>query len=135
MRHHGSQRGRKGGAAVELAVLAPLLAFLFVIAVDFARVFYYTQVIENCARNGALYASDPKTQSQSPYSTLTDAATADAPSLSPTPTATSTTGTDAAGNDYVQVTVSWTFKTITGFPGIPNTVNISRTVQMRVAPQ
>jgi Flp pilus assembly protein TadG len=45
-------RPRRGAATVELAVLLPVIAFLFVIAVDYARVFYYSQVIENCARQG-----------------------------------------------------------------------------------
>jgi Flp pilus assembly protein TadG len=51
---------RTAAATVELAVLLSFLAFLFVIAVNFARIFYYSQVVENCARQGALYASDPK---------------------------------------------------------------------------
>jgi hypothetical protein len=50
-------RPRRALAAVEFAVLAPFLAFLFVLTVDFARVFHYQQVVEQCARNGALYGS------------------------------------------------------------------------------
>src|SRR5262245_34503854 len=126
-------RTRQGAAAVELAVLLPFVVFLFVIAVDFARFFYFSQVIENCARSGALYASN-LTTAQSPYSSIEQAALSDATDLNPQPTVTSTTGNDAAGNPYVQVTVSWQFQTITNFPGIPSP-NISRTVQMRVAPQ
>jgi Flp pilus assembly protein TadG len=119
-----------------LAVLAPLLVFLFVVAVDFARVFYFSQVVENCARNGALYASDPLAQATSPYSSTQNAALADAPNLSPQPTVSPpVTGTDAAGNAYVTVTVAWDFKTVSGFPGISQTVHLSRTVQMRHAPQ
>ena len=124
---------RRGAAAVELAVLLPILTFLFVITVDFARIFYYAQVIENCARNGAIYESN-LTTAQSPYASLQDAALADATGLSPQPTVTSTPGNDAAGNPYVQVTVSWQFQTICGFPGVPSSMNLSRTVQMRVAP-
>lgn len=128
-----SEERRRGVAAVELAVLLPLLVFLFVIAVDFARIFYYSQTIENCARNGAIYASN-LTSAQSPYSSIQDAALADAGDLNPQPTVTSTNGTDASGNPYVEVTVSWQFQSVTNFPGIPNTVNLTRTVQMRVAP-
>jgi Flp pilus assembly protein TadG len=76
---------RWGAAAVELAVLLPLLTFLFVITVDFARIFYYAQVIENCARNGAIYESN-LTTAQSPYASLQNAALADAAGLSPQPT-------------------------------------------------
>lgn len=54
----GKSEPRRGAAAVELAVLLPFLAFLFAIATDFARVFHYSQVIENCALNGAVYGAD-----------------------------------------------------------------------------
>jgi hypothetical protein len=30
--------------------------------------------------------------------------------------------------------VEWTFNTVSRFPLVPNTVNLSRSVQMRVAP-
>lgn len=123
---------RTGSAAAELAVMLPFLAFLFVISVDFSRVFYYSQLIENCARKGAMYACDSVAAAQSPYTSTQAAALADAGSLNPQPTVTSTNGTDSSGNPYVQVTVAWTFKTATAFPVIPNSVNLSRTVQMRV---
>jgi hypothetical protein len=48
---------------------------------------------------------------------------------------TSGSGTDASGNNYVTCTVTWTFQTVTGFPGVPNSVSLTRTVQMRVAQQ
>lgn len=64
---------RRGAAAVELAVLLPFLVFLFVIAVDFGRIFYFSQTIENCARNKAIYGSN-LTTAQSPYSTIQKAA-------------------------------------------------------------
>jgi Flp pilus assembly protein TadG len=127
-------RLRRGAAAAELALLLPLLAFLFVITVDFARVFYFSQVVENCARQGALYASDPKAPAANLYTSVQQAALADATNLNPQPTVTSTNGTDGAGNAYVAVTVTWPFHTITGFPGVPNNVTLSSTVQMRRAP-
>ena len=46
----------------------------------------------------------------------------------------STTGTDNAGNPYVAVKVTYPFKTITNFPGIPSSATVSRIVQMRVTP-
>ena len=55
--------------------------------------------------------------------------------LTPQPTVTSTSGTDSAGNSYVAVTVTWQFSTITGFPGVPQHVSLSRTIQMRLVPQ
>ena len=42
--------------------------------------------------------------------------------------------TDASGNPYVSVTVTYPFRTISNFPGFPNPITITRTIQMRVAP-
>jgi Flp pilus assembly protein TadG len=124
---------RKGVAAVELAVLLPFLAFIFVVTVDFSRIFYDALILSNCARNGALYACANPTNSLDTTG-IQNAALADASNLSPTPTVTSTTGTNSDGN-YVQVTVTWTFQTITNYPGIPSTITLTRTVQMRVSPR
>ncbi len=127
---------RKGAAAVELAVLLPLLTFLFLIATDYARIFYYSLTLENCARNGALCASNAFNYPM-PYSSVAQAAIADGASLSPALTAsdvTVTNGTDANGNSSVTVTINYTFQTITNYPGLPSSVNLVRSVEMRVAP-
>jgi Flp pilus assembly protein TadG len=123
---------RRGVAAVELAILLPFLAFIFAASVDFARIFYYTQIIETCARNGALYLSDSSSALANTYTNVTNAALADAGTLTPTPTVTSGTGTDSGGTSYVTCTVSWQFNTITNFPLIPS-MNLTRTSQMSKA--
>ncbi|HXG12134.1 MAG TPA: TadE family protein, partial [Gemmataceae bacterium] len=51
-------RQRRAASSVELAVLLPFLCFLFVIAIDYARIFYFGVTLENCARNGAYYCSN-----------------------------------------------------------------------------
>jgi len=118
-------------AAVELAVLLPFLGFLFVIAVDFSRVFFFTVTLTNCARNGAVYGSqDPVRATDT--SGIRTAAQADAGNLSPAPDVAATTGTDAAGNPYVEVTVTKPFATITKYPGVPSTLQLTRTARMRV---
>jgi Flp pilus assembly protein TadG len=124
---------RRAVACVELAVLLPLLAFLFVVTVDFARLFYQYQIMADCARNGALYGSQ-KPANSTDTAGIQTAALADATNISPTPTVNSTTATDADGNPCVQVTVSWTFQTITSYPGISQSWPLVRTVQMRVTP-
>lgn len=129
-----SGRSRRGMAAVELALLVPPILLVFMGAIDYARVFYASVTVANCARNGALYASDPTFAASTPYTTLTQAATADALNLSPTPTVTSATGTDSSGNSYVDVTVSYPFHTVASYPGISNSVLISRTARMPLAP-
>jgi Flp pilus assembly protein TadG len=111
---------RKGAQVVEFAILLPFFAFMFVIAVDWARIFYYSIAVRNCARNGALYMSQQQSAktTSSPYTDsgyvnlyvnsktpVSDAALADASDLTPTPTVTSSSGSDSYGS-YVEVTVS-----------------------------
>jgi Flp pilus assembly protein TadG len=126
-------RPRRGSSAAELALLLPILGMLLLFTIDFARLYYHYSIVTNCARNGALYGSDPTAALESQYPDLTSAALADATDLSPQPTVTSTTGADSNGNAYVQVTVVYPFTTISTYPGLPNPINLTRTVQMRVA--
>src|SRR5438128_12682713 len=79
-----SRNPRRGAAAAELAILLPFLATMFVIVLDFARVYYYGVTLEGCARNGAYFASDYPGLYD--YSNATNAAKADAADLSPAPT-------------------------------------------------
>jgi Flp pilus assembly protein TadG len=132
---NGTWDCRRAAAAVELAICLPVLFFFFVIAFDWARVYYYSETIENCARQGALWASDPVAAIQSPYTTVSQAALADAGNLSPQPNVSSAAGaSDANGNATIAVTVTWSFPLVTNYPGIGNSVNLSRTVTMTVAP-
>ena len=77
--------------------------------------------------------SDPVYTPTSPYTSVSQAALADACNISPTPTVTSSNGTDTMGNAYVSVSVTYPFTTIISYPGIADSTTISRTVQMRVA--
>jgi Flp pilus assembly protein TadG len=133
---YGIGRRRKGAAAVELAVLLPLLVLLFLIATDYSRVFYCSLTLENCARNGALSASNAFNYPM-PYSSIAQATIADGANLNPPLTTSDVTvsnGTDANGNPNVTVTVNYTFRAITKYPGLPSTINLTRSVEMRVAP-
>jgi hypothetical protein len=122
--------------------------FIFGVAVDWSRIIYYTITVHNCARNGALYLSDPYTTVVSPYANVGQAALADASNLSPAPTVDdpsrvpgAVTGTDADGT-YVECTVRYTFKTVTTYP-LPNNpmgamqknYPIVRTVRSYIAPR
>ena len=147
------RKARQGAQAVELALLLPFLAFMFVIAIDWARIFYYSITVENCARNGALFMSQQQSAKTitAPYtdsgmvnlyvnaaSPVTAAALADAPDLTPTPTVTSTSGSDSYG-PYVEVTVSCPFQTVTNFSVgnflVPSSTNVTRTIRMYVPPE
>jgi Flp pilus assembly protein TadG len=145
---------RRAAAAVELAILLPLICFLLVAAVDYARVFYCAVTVENCARNGAYFASNYPNASYLyndiyGYKNLDEAILKDASNLydparpSSKPTYEVRYGASPSGpfdsssataNSYVRVTVHWTFHCITSYPGIPKTVNVSRSCVMKVAP-
>jgi len=125
---------RRGVAAVELAILLPFLAFLFVIAVDWSRIFYYSVTVSNCARNGALYAVDPYSTTKQPYANMTAAALADAQNLSPQPVVASANGVDGMGS-YVDCTVTYDFTTISNFPGVKKNTTITRTVRVYTVPK
>ena len=140
MRHRAflrKQSLRRGSAAVELALVLPILALLFLFTIDFARLYYHYSIVTNCARNGALYASDPTTALDSPYYNIdpnvavTAAALADASNLTPQPTVTTAYGNN---NSYVDVTVVYPFATISNYPGLSNPIELTRTVRMNIAP-
>jgi Flp pilus assembly protein TadG len=124
---------RRAAVAAELAVLLPFLVLLFVIGVDFARVFYFSVILTNSARNGAAYGSGSPAQAADAAG-IQQAALADATDISPAPTVTSTTGTDASNNQYVKVTLQQPFRTVISFPGVPSAFTLTRAVQMRVSP-
>ena len=148
---------RRGAATVELAVLLPFLAFFFVIAIDWARIFYTTVTIQNAARNAAYYCSEyPGVTDKMVYgySDTIDAAADDVEgtmdvtqmtvSYGPSPGTTLSSGqgvpssTDSYGTPVKIITVSYPFSMVAGFPfdvpGIPTSVTMSRTVTMRTAP-
>jgi Flp pilus assembly protein TadG len=130
---------RRGAATVELAILLPVLTFITVIGCDFARLFYASVTLGTCARNGALYESDPYTRAESPYKTAGEAALADASNLTGDPSNLPTvdptvTGADETGRPYVEVTVRYRFRTIVSFPGVPTETNLARTVRVAEAP-
>jgi Flp pilus assembly protein TadG len=143
MRNPGRQafepvrRPRRGAAAVEMAILLPVLVFILVAATDFARVCRDFTIVTWSARDGALYGCTSTTTSTDTAG-IQSAAQADASDLSPLPTISSTTGsdTDSKGSTYtyVEVTASYTFTTFARIPGIPSSVSLSRTVRMQVQP-
>ena len=124
---------RRGIAATELALFLPLLCVLFVITVDYARVFYYTMAVTNCARDGALYGSQNPTTAND-TSGISAAATRDAADLDVNSVNVSSTTDSATNPTYVTVTVTYPFTTITNFPGITSNTTLSRSVRMTVTP-
>lgn len=123
---------RRGGAAAELAILAPVLVFIVLAGIDFCRLFFHYTTITNAARNGALWLSDPLAPTQSPYSSLLAAVQADANNLNPALSSSNVSSTSPSGGE-VSVTVQYPFTMMTTYLGF-SSVTLSRTVKMGVAP-
>ena len=138
----GRRAKRPGVAAVELALLLPLLVFLCMATIDFARVVYALVIVQNCARNGALYEFYKASGNSLPsnWTSLSTAVQADAGNLSVS--IPSTSGGDAnpyspqAGTgNYVTVTVECDFPLLMlgsnqGLPSIGGSITLSQSVSM-----
>src|ERR1700723_712886 len=99
---------RRGAAAVELALLLPVLIFCSMITVDFARVAYVLVALQNSARNGAVYEFCSKAGLPLPigWTSLSVAVSADA--LAGMTFTGSATSPASAPNNYVPVPVQTT---------------------------
>lgn len=128
-----TSRNRSGIAAVELAILVPFLVFLLVVSVDYARIFYYSVTVMNCARNGAVYASTDPTAAVSTDAIKT-AAKKDGGNLNTANLTVSSTTDNNSNPTYVVVTVSYPFTTLTRYPGVSSSTTITRAVRMNVTP-
>jgi Flp pilus assembly protein TadG len=133
MRKHNQLR--RGAAAVELAVLLPVLVFWSMATVDYARLAYAQMTLQNCARNGALYEFYKKAGFSLPsgWTSLATAVQADEGS-GLTVTAVATSPASSTSN-YVTVTATATFAPIAfpalhGLPSIPGTVTLTQSVSM-----
>src|SRR5262249_61405533 len=111
--------GRRGGAAAaDFAILAPLIVFLFVIGVAFARVFHFAVTVDNCARDGAVYGSADPTHALD-QSGINGVAIADAPNLNPQLMTFGSTTDSGSNPTDVQVTLTYPVATLTTTPGVP----------------
>jgi Flp pilus assembly protein TadG len=140
-----------GAATVELALIIPVLVLIMLGLLDMGRVFYGAITVVSAARAGVAYGSmSPVHADNIPAMvaaaqadavdvnglTFAAAKTCECPSESPpTVSCTLTVCPNAAvdGNVriYVETTVTGTFSTTLPYPGIPNTISISRTAKMR----
>jgi Flp pilus assembly protein TadG len=123
---------RSGAAAVEFAIILPLLMFLFGIGVDWARAFYFHLAVTNASRNGALYGCESPDRSVDTAG-IQAAVLRDTTSLGAGVTVESSVVT-ANSINYVKVKVSYTFSSLTRLPGTPSTQVINQTTEMRIMP-
>jgi Flp pilus assembly protein TadG len=122
-------------AAAELAIWLPFLVLMFAVAIDFCRVYFVTQTVQNCAAAGALYASGVSTADPANVSAsdaIVQAALAEGASLSP-PLQAANVKTTASGSS-VEVSVTYDFPLLTRLPGLSDKVTITRRVTMASVP-
>ena len=138
-------RSRRGGAAVELAVLFPIILLILIGIVDYGRVFYTWVQVSNAARAGAEWGGqDFSTENDT--ATMTAVAKADgvdAGTLTPVSSRVcecSQVPRDcslgacpggAAPEVYTKVVISKTVNMFLSYPGLPPSVTISRTAYFR----
>ena len=138
-------RGKHGQSLAEFALLLPVLLLLALGAMDFGRLYFAYVSVTNASRNAAQYGSFNVVRANDEDCTdgncLQLAALADTTNLLNTsatnPEVTTELcpngGLDAQGRECVRVRVTYTFKTLVPWPGLPGSIDMSRTVQMRVA--
>jgi hypothetical protein len=163
LRQNRKRSNRRGAATVELAVLLPFLAFLFVIGIDWSRIFFITMTIENAARNAAYYGSEyPGVTDKMVYGypTVWDAGADDVEvplgltnmnmyygptsgnsygtQVTPNVATAIPSSTDQYGNSVKIVTVTFPFSMVSQFPipvpGVSTNPTMVRTVTMATAP-
>jgi len=134
----------RGQSAVELALLAPVLVLVLVIAADFSRVYYMSIEAANAARAGVQYGAQSTTKASDTtgmqQAALDDAAnlsglTATASNFCECPPSTSHVTcslTTCSGMEmHVQVNTSAQFQTLVHYPGVPSTVTLNESALMR----
>jgi hypothetical protein len=117
---------------VELALIAPILIVWLLIAADFGRAFTSYIVVTSAAREGASFGSVSEENAED-AAAVRSAALAGNPTIwGSAPSVSSLVATDEFGYDYVEVTVDYEFSPLFPMPPIPETIDMSRTVRMRI---
>jgi Flp pilus assembly protein TadG len=127
-------RRRRGVVAAEMAILLPFLGFMFLVAIDYCRIFYTTQTLWNCAQSAALYASGTakassaiETEQAARQAALLDAVDLNPPLLPENVTV-------VLDKTTATVTVQYEFPLLTLLLGSNSSVVLQRTVTMALAP-
>jgi hypothetical protein len=134
VRARNRHEARNGSASVELALLLPILIFFMMATVDFARIAYVQVILQNCARNGALYEFNTEAGLAVPsnWTSLASAAQADEGAVYVTATASSPA---LSANNFVTVTTTTTYSPIAlgvmrGLPSIPSNITLTQSAVM-----
>jgi Flp pilus assembly protein TadG len=134
----------RGQAAVEVALIAPVLVVLLMIVGEFLRIYYTTIELNNAARAGVQYGINSPANAANlqgmQQAALTDGgditgmtATASEYCECSDGSAVSCGTANACADErvYVEVDTSATFYTLTDWPGIPRSIALSGKAIMR----
>lgn len=157
-RRSSAQRGQ---TLLEVALLTPLLLLLLLGVIEMGRYAYISILVSNAAHAGAAYAAQSLPQSADPVG-IPQAAQNDFASNGQLPSSLNVTFSNSCGCDsngtvaaagcstatnptagtcpgggrwvvFVSVTASGTFSGLFNYPGIPSSINLSRTATLVVA--
>lgn len=137
-RHRVSYAKRAGVVATEFALTLPLLLLIALGCVDFGRVGYYAITVANAAGAGAQNAA---THRVTPYTSATwqqeihdivEEELAAAPGFDPELLTVLVSSVEEVDGDLrVSVEARYPFETIVDWPGLPNSVELSKSVEFR----
>ncbi len=115
-------------------MLLPVLMLIVLGIADFGRAFNAQITITGAAYAGALYGSTSSSAAMDSAGIIR-AALADAATLpGGPPTVVTGISTDPSGNQRLSVTLSYTFRTLFPYPGLPDSIVMARSAVMRVMP-
>jgi Flp pilus assembly protein TadG len=127
----------RGTAAIETAVVLPFLMLLALGTADLGRFFHAQIAIATSARNGAQYGSSSVNASLDTAG-IQQVAQAEMQSVngfsSSNPTVTVSRMDEGGGQFSIRVTVQFRFFSLIKYPGLPQSLTLTRTVHMRVLP-
>jgi len=139
--------GIGGLAAIEFAVIGPLLVLMMVCTVDLSLGFYSAMQVQNAAQAGAEYASLHGFKATSISSAVVNATSFKGISASPSPVqfcgcpsktsvATATCGTKCADGTlaatYVRVSASGKYTTLLPYPSLPASFSLASQSTVRI---
>lgn len=135
-RHEGRdpatrRKAHRGQGLVELALIMPIMIVMLLGTIDFARAFSAYIQVTNAAREGAYFGARSSSNANDAVA-VEAAAKADSPTIYGTAPGVSSVVQPDGDYEQIRVTVTYTFNTLIDYPGIPQTIPLSRTVTMRV---
>lgn len=140
------RRSDTGTAAVELALILPLLAILAIGVSEFGRIYYAAITVADAARAGAQYAAQ-NTVTSTDSVAINQAARNEAADLGTittsssrfcrcpdgsSPSCTTTCSGYGSPEVFVRVNTSMTVTLLMHYPGVPSTIAIARAATFRV---